>query len=252
MLFPLELLKQATETDQQIAQYIVNHQEAVAFMRVRELAEKTHVSPATIVRFTKKMGFASFPELRVTLKQHLAQRGQENQRAEEITYLETTSFPSNFNQKIEQLIDILDQASFIHCLGSGASGIMAQYAQQRFSSLGYRSISSLAAFLPYVSTKQEQKGDTIDEVCLLFSISGETPDIVHVANYLKNTAIYTVSITNKEANHLAALCDVSLSYDAPSNRHSHSVDMSSQLSAVYIIETLAKKLYLKNYPLSSE
>ena len=68
MLFPLELLKQATETDQQIAQYIVNHQEAVAFMRVRELAEKTHVSPATIVRFTKKMGFASFPELRVTLK----------------------------------------------------------------------------------------------------------------------------------------------------------------------------------------
>ena len=157
-----------------------------------------------------------------------------------------------FRKNIEQLIDILDQASFIHCLGSGASGIMAQYAQQRFSSLGYRSISSLAAFLPYVSTKQEQKVDTIDEVCLLFSISGETPDIVHVANYLKNTAIYTVSITNKEANRLAALCDVSLSYDAPSNRHSHSVDMSSQLSAVYIIETLAKKLYLKNYPLSSE
>lgn len=56
MLFNLEMLKHASETDLQIANYISNNQESVAFMRVRELAEKTHVSPATIVRFTKKNG----------------------------------------------------------------------------------------------------------------------------------------------------------------------------------------------------
>ena len=56
MLFNLEMLKHASETDLQIANYISNNQESVAFMRVRELAKKTHVSPATIVRFTKKNG----------------------------------------------------------------------------------------------------------------------------------------------------------------------------------------------------
>ena len=56
VLFNLEMLKHASETDLQIANYISNNQESVAFMRVRELAEKTHVSPATIVRFTKKNG----------------------------------------------------------------------------------------------------------------------------------------------------------------------------------------------------
>ena len=40
VLFNLEILKQASETDRQIANYIANNQESVAFMRVRELAEK--------------------------------------------------------------------------------------------------------------------------------------------------------------------------------------------------------------------
>lgn len=247
MLFDLNLLKDASETDLQIAQYISSHQASVAFMRVRELAEKTHVSPATIVRFTKKMGYSSFPELRLALKQNLSEQNERRQQTQNKSYLAETQFPTDFEQKIEQLIPILEQASFIHCLGNGASGIIAQYAQQRFSTLGYRSIASISAFVPYLVAKYEQQSETIDEVCLLFSISGETPDIVQLAKELRNTSIYTVSITNKETNRLATLCDFSLSYDAPSNRQSYNVDLSSQLSAVYIVEALTEKLYLKNH-----
>lgn len=247
MLFNLEMLKHASETDLQIANYISNNQESVAFMRVRELAEKTHVSPATIVRFTRKMGYSSFPELRLALKQHLKERQRSVAFTQENVYLEETHFPKNFDQKLDQLIETLDKASFIHCLGNGASGIMAQYAQQRFSSLGYRSIASVSAFIPYLSTKTEQQATTVDEVCLLFSISGETPDMLQLARELAKTSIYTVSITNKESNPLAALCDFSLAYDAPRNRHSYNMDMSSQIPVVYIIEALANRLYQKNY-----
>lgn len=246
MLFDLNLLKQVSETDLQIAQYISNHQSSVAFMRVRELAEKTHVSPATIVRFTKKMGYTSFPELRLALKQNLTERDVMRQQTQSKNYLAETQLPVDFEQKIEQLVTILEQASFIHCLGNGASGIIAQYAQQRFSTLGYRSIASISAFIPYLASKHEKKNETIDEVCLFFSISGESPDIVQLAKALVDTSIYTVSITNKEANHLATLCDFSLAYDAPSHRQAYNVDLSSQLSAVYIIEALTEKLYLKN------
>lgn len=251
-MFNLEKLRQASETDLQIANYISNHEESVAFMRVRELAEKTHVSPATIVRFTQKMGYSSFPELRLALKQKLSNKDYSLQQAQDEFYLEDTLFPADFNQKIDTLITVLDQASFIHCLGTGSSSIMAQYAQQRFSSLGYRSIASVSAFVPYLSTKHEHKEDTIDEVCLLFSVSGETPEILQLARSLSDTSIYSVSITNKEANTLATLCDLSISYDTTLNRQSFSVDMSSQLPVVYTIETLAKKLYTKKYDSTSK
>ncbi len=252
MLFDIEKLRQATETDIQIAHYISNHEDSVAFMRVRELAEKTHVSPATIVRFTQKMGYASFPELRLALKQEIEKRGQPLYNKESNPYLETTQLPDDFNQKIIELTQRLEKASFIHCLGTGSSGTMAEYAQQRFASLGFRSIASSSSFIPYLATKMNQTTDDSSEVCLLFSVSGETPDLVHITKALADTSIYSVSITNKNANTLATLANFSLSYDSPSNRQSYSVDMSSQLPVVYIIETLAKELYLKKNALKSE
>lgn len=245
-MFDLNKLRHASETDIHIANYISNHPESVAFMRVRELADKTHVSPATIVRFTQKMGFDSFPELRLALKQDLEKRKQSLQGSQHEFYLKDTQFPVDFKQKIQQVVDKLEQASFIHCLGTGSSSTMAQYAQQRFSSLGYRSFASVSTFIPYMISKQETPSQ--DEVCLLFSVSGETPDLIHIAKALKETGIYSVSVTNKESNSLATLCDFSLFYDTSINRPSYGVDMSSQLPVVYIIETLAKELYLKKYP----
>ncbi|MGX7025783.1 MurR/RpiR family transcriptional regulator [Vagococcus hydrophili] len=247
MLFDIEKLRQATETDLQIARYITEHEESVAFMRVRELAEKTHVSPATVIRFTQKMGYGSFPELRLALKHDLKRRDQSVYGNESNPYLATTQLPDDFNQKIIELAKRLEKASFIHCLGTGSSGTMADYAQQRFASLGFRSISSISSFIPYLATKMNQTNDEASEVCLLFSVSGETPDLVHIVKALADTSIYSVSITNKEANTLATSADFSLSYDSPSNRQSYSVDMSSQLPVVYIIETLAKELYLKKH-----
>lgn len=249
-LFDLNKLRDATETDLHIANYITNHESSVAFMRVRELAEKTHVSPATIVRFTQKMGFESFPELRLAIKQKIAHT--ETHLPQQNTndfYLENTYFPEDFHRKIDDLVDQLNQVDVVHCLGTGSSSAMAQYAQQRLSSLGYQSFASIAAFIPYLAAKREQSTNEKKEICLLFSVSGETPDLIHLSKGLKKTAITSVSITNKEVNTLTTLCDFSLTYDTPSIRHSYVVDMSTQLPVVYIIETLVNQLYLKKFPL---
>ena len=249
-MFDLEKLRHASETDIHIANYITNHEQSVAFMRVRELAEKTHVSPATIVRFTQKMGFSSFPELRLALKQKLANEGTtSSQLTTDDFFLENTYFPEDFQEKVTQLVSFLNQVDVVNCLGTGSSSAMAQYAQQRFSSLGYQSFASVSTFIPYLAVKREQPAKGNKEICLLFSVSGETPDLIHIAKALKETSIKSVSITNKEANTLTTLCDFSLSYDTPLKRQSYAVDMSTQIPVVYIIETLAKQLYLKKFPL---
>ncbi|MFL3710442.1 MurR/RpiR family transcriptional regulator [Vagococcus salmoninarum] len=243
-MFEMDKLKTATELDSEIAKYIMTNIEKVAFMRVRELADATHVSPATIVRFTQKMGFSSFPELRVMVKQELAKRKEihgESQGQQELLSLDV--FPVDFSEKVDRLVERLLKADFIHCIGLGASGIMAEYAARQFSTLGYRSFASTSTYFPYLAPKKEGELDS-KEVCLIFSVSGETIEIVHIAKLLETSPIYTVSITNREQNTLSKTTDLDIYYRTSYDRVYYNADLSSQLPVVYFIEKVVKKLYM--------
>lgn len=243
-MFDIQKLKTATELESGIALFVSNNLEKVAYMRVRELADATHVSPATIVRFTQKMGFDSFPEMRLMLKQELSQRkeilGQENSRRD---LLSPEIFPRDFDEKVELLVAKLKEAELIHCLGLGASGIMAEYAANQLSTLGYRSFASTSAYFPYLTPKKENHFAR-QEVCLFFSVSGETMEVVQTARLIANSPIYSVGITNKETNTLAQLVDLDIFYHTSYDRLYYNADLSSQLPVVYLIETLVKRLYL--------
>lgn len=60
MMFTNEEVRQFTETEHHLYRYIRDNRDKVMFMRVRELSEATHVSPASIVRFTRKVGCEAF------------------------------------------------------------------------------------------------------------------------------------------------------------------------------------------------
>ena len=57
-----------TTTEQSVYSYILSNEEKVSYMRIRDLAEATHVSTATILRLIKKLGYDGFVEFRTTLK----------------------------------------------------------------------------------------------------------------------------------------------------------------------------------------
>lgn len=242
-MFDIEKLKKASELDRQIAKFIGNNLEKVAYMRVRELALATHVSPATIVRFSKKMGFDSFPEIRIMLKQQL-DNSQEILGQEEIRrgLLPTEVFPANFDQQIILLVEKLKKADLIHCVGLGASGIMAEYAARQFSTLGYRSFASTSAYFPYLSPKKSIKKNS-QEVCLFFSVSGETMEVVQTARLVEKSPIYTVSVTSQKNNTLASLVDLDIVYQSSYDRIDYNADLSSQLPVVFLIESLVRHLY---------
>lgn len=69
LMFSYEVIRQFTETEHHLYRYIMDNRDKVMFMRVRELSEVTHVSPASIVRFTRKLGCEGFSEFKVKLKQ---------------------------------------------------------------------------------------------------------------------------------------------------------------------------------------
>ena len=54
-----------SNSEKEIAKYILNHGEEVLTMSVKELAKKTYTSPATIVRLCKKIGLEGYNDFKI-------------------------------------------------------------------------------------------------------------------------------------------------------------------------------------------
>ena len=60
----LEFELEFSQSEKQIAKYILNHGEEVLSMSVKELAKETYTSPATIVRLCKKIGLDGYNDFK--------------------------------------------------------------------------------------------------------------------------------------------------------------------------------------------
>ena len=70
-LFTSEIIASFNELETSIYNYITQNSEKVVYMRIRELADETHVSTASILRFCRKVNCEGFSEFKVKLKMHL-------------------------------------------------------------------------------------------------------------------------------------------------------------------------------------
>lgn len=133
-MFSYEVIRQFTETEHHLYRYIMDNRDKVMFMRVRELSEVTHVSPASIVRFTRKLGCEGFSEFKVKLKQE-ATREVKKKTADTVEVLEEF-FERTMNRDYDHVLDaaaeIINEADLVVFFGIGTSGILAEYGS-RFS-----------------------------------------------------------------------------------------------------------------------
>lgn len=72
-MFTHEIIASFNELETSLYNYICQNGEKVAYMRIRELADETHVSTATILRFCRKLNCEGFSEFKVMLKMHLGE-----------------------------------------------------------------------------------------------------------------------------------------------------------------------------------
>ena len=72
-----------SRSQKDVAQYVVDHLDEVAFHTAEELARRANTSSSTVVRFSQALGFEGFPEL------------QEAARDEYRHHHRTTTTPDN-------------------------------------------------------------------------------------------------------------------------------------------------------------
>ncbi|AYE34350.1 MurR/RpiR family transcriptional regulator [Clostridium septicum] len=235
-MFTYQQIESLNDLELQVYDYIIKNQHTVLKLTIRELAQKVHVSTTTILRFCKKMGCDGFFEFKYKLKEHLTETSKPfklhiNDYAA-IDYFKRSNHPSEL-QKIIDASKIINKSKQIIFLGIGTSGILAKYASRCFINIG-----KFAVYIdyPYFLVPDGFYDET---VIIVFSVSGETEDIINQIRQFRKFNCVVISITNSEISTIAKLSDLVISYYFPLQiKGENKINLTSQIPVMNIIEKL--------------
>lgn len=222
------------ELEMVLYNFITKNSDKVIYMRIRELSDQTHVSTSSILRFCRKLNCDGFSEFKVKLKLFLDRNEQENLKSTKYylsEFLERT-MKGNFESHIQKMAELVLRTDKIIFVGTGSSGILAEYGARYFSSLGKFSSYIKDPFYPINS--KELKNST----SIILSVSGETDFTLNLANQLKIEGSNIVSITNNKNCQLAKISDINIAYYVTEVFLGDS-NITSQMPVMYILEESA-------------
>lgn len=135
-----------TQSQKRIAEYIVEHSQAVAFSTVDQMAAQLEVNPSTIVRFTYRLGLNGFPDLQQRMREMV--RGQLSRvsdvtgESSSVAHLQGTSYGASLSRDLQNLhrtiaglsageldkaVEVLERSRRVYVVAGLSSHPVAQY-----------------------------------------------------------------------------------------------------------------------------
>lgn len=138
MEFTYSQVESLNETETYVYNYVVKNTKKVLNESIRELANDTHVSTATVMRFCKKMGCEGFTELKYRLKENVeVQKTKEDDVNDQFDDFIEKVRSSDYLDSIQRAAEIIKRSDSILTLGIGTTGDFAKYTSRLLSGVGY-------------------------------------------------------------------------------------------------------------------
>ncbi|MCC9023599.1 MurR/RpiR family transcriptional regulator [Bacillus nakamurai] len=237
-MFTHEMIASFNELETSLYHYICQNSEKVIYMRIRELADETHVSTASILRFCKKLNCQGFSEFKVMLKMY----AEENKKTiltssqHSVTEFFERTLKGDIEEKIKEAASLVTKAESVIFIGVGSSGILAEYGARYFSCLGKLSMYIKDPYFPIHSHFRH------NSITIALSVSGEGHSTVTHLNQLKQEGSKVISITNHKHSTIAKMSDVNISYYVTEERFENA-NITTQIPVMYILESMAREIY---------
>lgn len=256
MIARIQALKDSmSKAEMLVCDYIVKHPEEVIYLSVSELASKSGVSDATVIRASQKIGVRSYQDLKITLAQDLVSPLQAVN--EEITsddgagavtekvfqgILHTLDMTYKIQDAalLEKTADTLLASERICICGLGNSHAIAADIQHKFMRLGLNAIAYADNHLQVICSSFLKKGDVLFAV----SHSGSSRDVVHAAQIAKSNGALIISLTNAGRSPLSDTSDIALHTDSEETKYRR-VALSSRIAQMAIVDVLYTLIALK-------
>ena len=264
ILIKMAEIKDLSPSERHVVDYILENYKTVSSMGIVELGEKTFTSTTTVQRLCRKLGVGSYTDFRMELS--AAQRNfvsqdplhSGQQQAPVSRYTSVAEILEKVSQQnassilstsqivdseiLEKVVKLMAQARRIDFYGVGPSYMVAEDAQIKCARLKIPS----AALCDRVTMLTNAKAFTEGTLAFLISYTGETDDIIEVAQELRKNKVPAVSLTSPRNNPVANLCAYNLIVDA-SESWDRLGGMSSRISFLNLIDALFTALLNTNY-----
>ncbi|MBS3179212.1 MULTISPECIES: MurR/RpiR family transcriptional regulator [unclassified Pseudoclavibacter] len=221
------LLPSLRQSERRIAEALLADPEGFATRSMAEIAELADTSTTTVVRFTRRAGYARFRDLRHDLtEQNLRERLASSAGVAPAADISPGDSLSDVVAKIAmnetlsiadtaEILDIDALAAAVEAIagaarvdihGIGASSVVGVDLQRKLSRIGRIALEWPEAHAAWTAAA------VLDEqaVAIAISHSGSTAGVVEFLRIAKATGATTIAITNHERSPLAALADIVL------------------------------------------
>lgn len=244
-----------SKSEQLAADFFLNNKEAIFQYPLATLAEMSHTSQGAWVRFCKSLGYDGMKGLKNALFIEINNAKSDDSSENTIEFSDIHECSSisaiaknvcNSSQEaihmtyqlfdeaiMEKVADLVIHAHSILLFGIGASGLVANDLYYKLLRIGYHVTytNDLHISMTYASTSTDK------DIAILFSNSGETPEIIQAVNVLRENHTPTVAITKYSNSTLVKSSDYTLFMNSP-EIFKRSGAMSSRIAQLCLSDIL--------------
>ncbi len=248
----------------QVARYILDNSNSVAFDTVASIAQQADVPPSTLIRFANAFGFSGFNEMKQMFKQHLMEETAnytERARLFRQTTTDDATPPETPTEILNMFTMVNTQA--LQQLAMQTSGDDLQRAvallaeAENIYVIGLRRSFSVASYLTYALRHLDRKAFLIDglggmfteqlslvgpkDVVVAVSFSPYAREVVELVELGAQRKARQIAITDSQVSPLAAFSDVCFVV-----REAQVDGFRAQVASLCLAQTLAVSLALNS------
>ncbi len=247
-----------SRSQKDVAQYIVDHLDEVAFQTAEELARRANTSSSTVVRFSQALGFEGFPELQVAAREEYRRRvasGQEGggSASEPLFALDQNEFETALvadhlnveetarkvsRRDVESAVESIANSSKVLVVGTDQMAFFASYLRHLLMLLDIEAET-------VASPSQEALGrlGRIDEESLVIGLAAGRPHplVLRAMKLSRHRGGSTLAITDATLSEVAKLAQVQLYYSSNSPAY-----VRSHTALLSVIQALAYGVYSRD------
>lgn len=211
--------------DREIGQYIVDNPDRMLRLSTAALAAEIGRSQSSVVKFSQKLGYASYQELKLAVSEAKAQDWQVPAGVIHGSIEVGDTYPvilkkligskllsmqqtvaTNSERIISRTLELLDGARRIHLVGVGASSLVARDFSYKLTKLGRNVLHDSDSHIQMANAATLGPGD----VLFALSYSGASIETLRIAELARKRGTTVIAVTGLHDNPLSRVADIRL------------------------------------------
>ena len=246
-----------SRSQKDVAQYVVDHLDEVAFHTAEELARRANTSSSTVVRFSQALGFEGFPELQEAAREEYRHHHRRPPRGLEpaapLFSLDMNAFEAAVaadhvnveetarkisRSEIESAIDAIAGARRVLIAGTDQMAFFASYLRHLLMLLDLQ-----ADIVASPSQEALSRLGRIDDSMLVIGLSAGRPHplVVRAMKLARHRKAGTIAITDATLSEVAKLAQIKLYYSSNSPAY-----VRSHTALLSVVQALAYGVYSRD------